>query len=95
MSIVAKVKKHTSYGSVWNQGDLIAGFRRSRWPAPKGHTFEVLLCLNAREVGPRGGIRKPAVMAEIVGPSWASVCRAIRSLGFTRPSLTASQVRGK
>lgn len=33
-------------------------------------------------IGPRGGLRKGGVMAEICGPTLASVNRALRDLGL-------------
>lgn len=88
----AKIKAHKSYGSVWKAGDLVAGWEPPRWPSEHGE-FSVLICVKPREVGPRGGVRAPAESATITARSWAAVCRAIQSLGFTRPTLTATEVR--
>lgn len=88
----ATVKIHKSRGCVWNVGDLIAGFRKRRFSWDPDN-YSAVLCIEARELGPRGGVRKPARTAEIDGPSWASVQRAIAALGFTQPALTATEVR--
>lgn len=89
----AVVKFHKSYGSVWKRGELIAGFERNKFYRTDKGRYTVYLCVEPREVGPKGGLRKPARMAEIAGLTWASVCRAVQSLGFTRPRLTATEVR--
>lgn len=91
----ARVKVHRSTGSVWRTGELIAGYDPPpSWPPRQRGVFSVLLCLRERVIGPRGGIRQPALMAEIAGPSWAAVKRAIRAQGFTMPRLSATEVRG-
>lgn len=88
----SSMKISKSYGSIWRTGELIAGFDKRRTPSNKG-TYSILLCVSAREFGPRGALREPAHMAEISGGSWASVCRAVQRLGFTCPRLTATEVR--
>lgn len=88
---VAKVVRHTLTGSVWKPGDLVAGFRRL--PFRKAPEYSVLLCVKAREVGPRGVVRAPAESVSITAPSWAACKRAIVAEGFVAPRLTATQVR--
>lgn len=82
------------YGSVWNAGDLVASYDLPRWPATDQRgRYSVVLCVKARVVDERGKVRKPARTAVITDTSWAAVCREVMALGFTRPHLTATQVR--
>lgn len=81
----ATVKEQKSYGSIWAKGDAIWGYERGQYWG--------MLCIRAREIGPKGGIRSPARSVHITGPTWDSVKRAVSELGFTMPRLTAEQVR--
>jgi hypothetical protein len=81
----ATVKMHESRGSVWSQGDLVAGYERGR--------FGVLLCVAPREVTERGKVTRLAALAEIDAETWDEASAAIEELGFERPALTEEQVR--
>lgn len=86
----ATIETHRSYGSVWKVGDALFGYETPRGGRPR---YTALICIKAREVGPRGGFRKPAESAVITGPSWESIQWALQSLGFERSTLTATQVQ--
>lgn len=74
---------HRAAASVWNIGDGIWGYDVK--PAYDIKTYTGVLLVDKD-----GDWR---LMAEIEGPSWASVCRAVEALGFERPKLTAQEVR--
>lgn len=91
------VEISTSSGCVWKAGEAIWGYNaakdhltlRVRQPA----SYYGLLCLEPRQIGPRGGIKAPAKSAQITASSWQAVREAVRDLGFTMPKLTATEVR--
>lgn len=91
----AQITMRASHGSIWAAGELVAGCGRTQriWDIDKRDEYSILLCVEPRKIGPRGRVLQPARMADIRGRSWSSVCRAVRSLGFTAPKLTAAEVR--
>lgn len=89
----ATVDRHTSIGSIWKTGDAIWWYEPPRYRGLVAATYQGMLCISEREVGPKGGIRKPAVSVTIKGRSWASVKRAVHDLGFTMPTLTARELK--
>lgn len=72
------IKKHRSWGSVWKAGELIGG-------REKDGTFYAVIEIKERVVGPRGGIREPAVGAIIRAATERGVFAGIRELGFSVP----------
>lgn len=82
---VVRMDWHRAAASVWNVGDGIWGY-----DVKHVHTLEIKTYTGVLLVDKDGDWR---LMAEIEGPSWASVCRAVEALGFERPKLTAQEVR--
>jgi hypothetical protein len=84
------VKHYKSRGSVWNAGELLAGYETPKDGDP---FFSVFLCTQARELGRRGGVVTPAESVAVEGPTWEAVCDTVEELGFSRPTITEADVR--
>ena len=75
---MTSTKISKSYGSVWAAGEILAS------PEPDG-TYYALVCVEPLERGPKGGVKRPAKMAEIRGDTAEDIRRGVRSLGFIAP----------
>jgi len=64
--------------SVWKRGELLAG-------REKDGSFYALVQVKERVLGPRGGVREPALAATVSAPTERDLIKGIRSLGFVVP----------
>ena len=77
-----RVSRYRSTGCVWSAGEIVAG--------REGDSYTVTMCVKARVVGPRGGVREPAELVEIAAPTVGDAYDAIQAEGFERPDAPGS-----
>lgn len=71
----ATVKTSRTWNTRWKIGEAL-------WNRDHNGVW-CLLLTREPDIGPRGGLRGPGEMAEITGPTLASVNRALVALGFS------------
>jgi hypothetical protein len=67
-----------SYGSVWEKGDAIYGQEQDG-------SWYAMVCVEPRRLGPKGGVRGPATMAEMKALTWKGIRDAFKRVGFRPP----------
>ncbi len=69
------VIRRRSAGCIWKEGEALSDTRDDG-------SWWLLFCETEREIGPRGGLRAPAAMIEMEGPSKEDVLEELEAMGY-------------